>query len=255
MTELDRVLITGATGGLGQALLAVYANAHTELALQYRSDAGMAERLVALAGERGARAVALQQDLGVEEVDAELRHFLARVHNELGATNIAVLNAAAQDVTPWHELTAKDFDEMYRVTFRASAVLLQQLGEQLAELPHANRVIAVVGSVEGIRPAPGHAPYATMKAALHHLVKAAAHELGIHGVRVVGVAPGLIDRPGLETDWADGVQRWQLAAALGRPVTALEVAEVIAFLTSPAASGITGVVVPVDAGWSAHPGW
>ena len=94
-----------------------------------------------------------------------------------------------------------------------------------------------------------------MKATLHHLVKAAAHELGIHGVRVVGVSPGLIDRHGLETDWADGVQRWQLAAALGRPVTALEVAQTIAFLTSPAASGITGVVVPVDAGWSAHPGW
>ena len=255
MTGLDRVLITGATGGLGQALVASYANSRTELALQYRSDTGMAQRLVTLAGESGARAVALPQDLAVADIDAEARHFLARVHNELGAVNIAVLNAAAQDVTPWHELSAKDFDDMYQVTFRATAVLLQQLGEQLAELPHDNRVIAVVGSIEGFRPAPGHAPYAVMKAALHHLVKAAAHELGIHGVRVVGAAPGLIDRPGRETDWADGVPRWQLAAALGRPVTALEVAQTIAFLTSPAASGITGVVVPVDAGWSAHPGW
>lgn len=255
MTGMDRVLITGATGGLGQALAAVFVNSHTELALHFRSDSGMAKRLVELAAESGSRAVAFQQDFSVEGIDEAISHFLARVHNELGAPNIAVLNAAAQDVTDWHELKARDFDEMYRATFRSTALLLQKLGEQMIDLPIDNRVIAVIGSIEGMRPAPGHAPYSTMKAALHHLVKAAAHELGPHGVRVVGVAPGLIDRPGLETDWADGVERWQLAAALSRPVTALEVANAVAFLASPAASAITGTVLPVDAGWSAHPGW
>jgi 3-oxoacyl-[acyl-carrier protein] reductase len=71
----------------------------------------------------------------------------------------------------------------------------------------------------------------------------------------VGVAPGLIDSDGLAQDWPEGVERWRRASALGRPVTASEVAATVAFLASPAASGITGTTITVDAGWSAAPGW
>ena len=55
--------------------------------------------------------------------------------------------------------------------------------------------------------------------------------------------------------WPEGVERWRRTAALGRPVSPEEVAATVAFLASPAASGITGTTVTVDAGWSAAPGW
>ncbi len=116
-------------------------------------------------------------------------------------------------------------------------------------------MVVVIGSIEGFRAMPAHAPYAVAKAALHHLVGAAAHELGPRGVRVVGVAPGLVDRAGLEDAWPEGVARFRAASALGRPVTAQEVAATVAFLASGAASGLTGTTVTVDAGWSAAPGW
>ena len=122
-------------------------------------------------------------------------------------------------------------------------------------MQHNNRVIVIVGSIEGLRPARNHAPYSVMKAAKHHLVAAAAHELGGHGIRVVGVAPGLVEADGLAERWPDGYGRYMNASALHRPVSAQEVAATVAFLASPAASGITGVTLPVDAGWSAHPGW
>ena len=251
----NRVLITGATGGVGQALVEAYQGPHNDLALHYRSDEALALVLAGQAIKAGSRAAAFGFDFAEAADDEHFAHFLAKVHNEIGAPNIAILNAADQSVVAWDELKAADWDSMYRSTFRASAILLGQIGQTMRQLPNENRVVILVGSVEGLRPAASHAPYATMKAALHHLVLAAAHELGQFGIRVVGVAPGLIDREGLDGDWPEGYERWNRVAALGRPVTAQEVAHTIEFLTSEAASGITGVVLPVDAGWSAHPGW
>lgn len=253
---IDKVLITGATGLLGQAITAQYSDVHAELALQYRTDKGMAERLVAAATKSGAKAVAIQQDFeSLTDADREIAHFCAHVDNEIGVPNIAILNAAAQEVTTWDELTAADWDHQYHASFRPTALLTHRLGWEMSRTTVSNRCIVLIGSIEGIRPASGHAPYATMKAALHHLVAAAAHELGPKGVRVVGVAPGLIDREGLKVEWPQGVDRYRRAAALGRSVTADEVAQVVHFLASSAASAITGVTLPVDAGWSAHPGW
>lgn len=253
---MDRVLITGATGGLGQAFALAFADAHTELALHFRAASATADALVAEVGNRGTKAVGISQDLSAADVTSAAEHLLASAHNELGGPiNIAVLNAADQSVKPWAELTEADWDEIYRTNFRANAVLAKLLGEQMRKLSVPNRVIVMVGSIEGFRPAAGHAPYGAMKAALHHLVASAAQELGADGIRVVGVAPGLIERDGLAEAWPSGYQRWTKASALGRPVTAEEVAEVVRFLTGPAASGVTGVTLPVDAGWSASAGW
>ena len=94
-----------------------------------------------------------------------------------------------------------------------------------------------------------------MKAAMHHLVAAAANELGPKGIRVIGIAPGLIDSDKVQAEWPEGVARFNSVASLGRPVTANEVANIVTFVATPAASGIIGVTIPVDAGWSAHPGW
>jgi 3-oxoacyl-[acyl-carrier protein] reductase len=118
-----------------------------------------------------------------------------------------------------------------------------------------NPVIVVIGSIEGIRPNINHAPYGVFKAALHHLVTAAAYELGQKNIRVVGVAPGLIQREGLEADWKEGVKSFGEHSALHRIIDASEVAKVVRFLASEDASAITGITIPVDAGWSAHPGW
>jgi NAD(P)-dependent dehydrogenase (short-subunit alcohol dehydrogenase family) len=74
-------------------------------------------------------------------------------------------------------------------------------------------------------------------------------EWGAAGVRVNAVAPGLIDRPGLDLDWPEGVAWWRRTSPLGRPVTPDEVADAVLFLAD--ASGVAGVVLPVDGGWSA----
>ncbi|QQR99719.1 MAG: SDR family oxidoreductase [Austwickia sp.] len=246
-------LITGATGGLGRAVAIALAEAGLAVALHHRRSAQAAEELRDDLAKRGARATVVIADLSAADVDAVCARLLDDVAAALAVPDVVVLAAGAQEVTPWDGLDAAAWDAMYAGTLRHTAVLLHQAAARMR--PERQPAIVVVGSVEGLRAARGHAPYAVAKAALHHLVGAAAEELGPRGIRVVGVAPGLIDRPGLAEEWPHGHRRWSRAAALGRPVAAAEVAAAIAFLASPGASGITGVVLPVDAGWSCAPGW
>ena len=239
----DRVLVTGATGTLGRAVVERFAADGATVGVHFRHDEPTANALVSQFGGK-----ALHADFDVVDV--------AKVCEQLVVdfpANIFVLNASSQEVVLWDDLTIDSFDAMYRNSLRANMALLLEAAKHLKASKHENKVIIVIGSIEGIRPAHNHTAYATMKAALHHAAAAAAHELGAFGIRVVAIAPGLIYREGLEKDWPEGVARWNASSALGRPVTAAEVAEVIFDVAHQTA--ITGVTIPVDAGWSASPSW
>jgi 3-oxoacyl-[acyl-carrier protein] reductase len=247
-------LVTGASGGLGRVVALVLAEHGHDVGVHYRGDADGAAAAVADVESAGCRAVALHADLDVAdaaELDAACDDLLDRCTTAVGAPDVVVLNAFPQDHVPWDDLDTAAWDAFHRAGLRPTTALLHRAAARLGP----GGVVVLVGSIEGLRPAPTHAPYAVAKAALHHLTAAAATELGARGIRVVAVAPGLVDRDGLEDAWPEGVERYRRASALGRPVTPAEVAQTIAFLASPAASGITGTTVPIDAGWSAGPGW
>ena len=85
--------------------------------------------------------------------------------------------------------------------------------------------------------------------------RAAALELGPAAIRVNCVSPGLIDAPGLDEAWPEGVARWHAAAPLERLGTPADVADAVLFLASPAARWITGANLVVDGGVLAHNTW
>jgi NAD(P)-dependent dehydrogenase (short-subunit alcohol dehydrogenase family) len=247
-------LVTGASGGLGRVVAQVLAEHGHDVGVHYRGDADGAAAAVTDVEATGRRAVALHADLDVADataLDAVCDDLLDRCTIALGPPDVVVLNAFPQGHVEWDDLDTAAWDAFHRAGLRPTAALLHRAAARLGE----RGVIVVVGSIEGLRPTPTHTPYAVAKAALHHLAAAAAAEVGARGIRVVAVAPGLVAREGLEEAWPEGVDRYRRASALGRPVTAREVAATIAFLASPAASGITGTTVIIDAGWSATAGW
>ena len=131
-------------------------------------------------------------------------------------------------------------------------ILLAQAALPLLE--DSGGVIVNVSTAVGQRAWPGNSVYAATKAALDLLTRSWAVELAPRGVRVVAVAPGAIDTPigehqGLTPERMAALREWQLAhtplARIGRPE---EVAWAIIQLAAPAASFVTGVVLPVDGG-------
>ena len=117
--------------------------------------------------------------------------------------------------------------------------------------------IVNIASVSGMRSAPLHG-YGPAKAAIISLTECLAAEWGPSGVRVNTVSPGFTRTPALEKSLALGVlDEAELTgnSALGRLVTAWEVAQAVAFLASDQASGITGINLPVDVGYLVATSW
>jgi 3-oxoacyl-[acyl-carrier protein] reductase len=124
-----------------------------------------------------------------------------------------------------------------------------QLTMALRPVMSAGASIVNVSSIEAQAAFPRHAHYAAAKAALESFTRSSALDWAAAGIRVNAVAPGLVDRPGLADDWPEGWAWWQRACPLGRPILPAEVADAVAFLAG--AGGVSGVVLPVDGGWSA----
>ena len=144
--------------------------------------------------------------------------------------------------TDWRETIDANLTSVYLLTREASRHMIAR-GE--------NGAIVNIASIEGYHPAASHSHYATSKAGVLMHTRAAALELGGHGIRVNSVSPGVIWRQGIEDAWPDGVERWHAAAPLERLGRPEDVADACLFLASPAARWITGADLKVDGGVTA----
>jgi len=239
------VLVTGSSSGIGAGIARRLHAAGARVAVHYAEGRAAAE---ALAAELGERACVVRGDV---ERDAE--RLCGDVVAAFGRLDGVVNNAGIQPVTPLLDLAAEDVREMLRVNV-AGVVALTRFAARRMIAPGGGAVVNVA-SIEGLQPAAGHSHYAASKAAVIMHTRAAALELGPHGIRVNAVAPGLIDREGLAQAWPDGVNRWLAACPLERLGTTRDVADAVLFLLSDAARWISGATLVVDGGMLARPTW
>lgn len=236
----ETVLVTGASGNIGQSIAARLAEAGAAIVVHYHKDEASARALA----ERLAAGPPVRADLADEQsVDALFAH---------SAPTMVVNNAAVQSVQSLGEMSSDEWRAVLAANLDAAFLVMQRAVHSWAG--QGGSIVNIV-SIEALDPAVGHGHYATSKAGLLMLSRAMALEFGSVGVRVNCVSPGLIDREGLARDWPDGPARWHDRVPLGRLGTPQDVADAVLFLLSPAARWISGTNLVVDGGMSAQSRW
>jgi NAD(P)-dependent dehydrogenase (short-subunit alcohol dehydrogenase family) len=237
------VLVTGGASGIGFATAGVLARRGWRVVI---SDLD-ADRTASAAAEIGASPIAF--DVADEQATEAA---VERIEAEQGPVEALFANAGV--IQPGHipeELPMAEFDRVIAVNLRGVYLSCVAAGKRMARRGRGG--IVITGSVTASRAAPLHA-YAPAKAAAVHMATCLAAEWGRSGVRVNAVSPGYVATPPVRAAIERGLRNPELlkeAAPLGRLVEPEEIGAGVAFLLSDDASAITGINLPVDAGWLA----
>jgi NAD(P)-dependent dehydrogenase (short-subunit alcohol dehydrogenase family) len=237
-------LVTGAGRGIGRAIALALANAGAEVILNSRTPA----ELEGVAGEisgHGGRARVLPFDV----TDT------AAVRNKIGGIarlDILVNNAGVNRPQPFLEVDEATLDRLIALNIKAAFVVAQAAARIMAEA-RSGVVINMSSQMGHVGSERDRTVYVMTKHALEGLTKAMAAELAPKGVRVVSIAPTFITTPLTEPFFANPeFKQWVVdRVPLGRIGTVEEVANAVVFLSSPAASLVTGSSLLVDGGWTA----
>ncbi len=250
----DKVaLVTGGSRGLGKVVCLSLAAEGAKVAVNcYRN----AEEGVDLTEEARAVAEEIAKTYGTEALvlpgdvtdEADVRDMFDRIEAQLGPADVLVNNAAICPTCQVRDMTAEVWRRTVDVNLTGTFLTSRELVRRLLDADRTGRIVNVSSQAAFRGSTTGHAPYDASKGGIVSLTVALAREVAAEGIAVNAVAPGMIFTEMTAKTITANKEKYLARIPLRRIAEASEVADVILFLASDAASYMTGATVDVTGG-------
>src|ERR1700730_656925 len=246
MTDLNgkRALVTGGSRGIGAAIATALADKGADPCIVHERSGDRAAAVVQSIKAKGRKALAIQADSA--DPDA-INRSVKEALGALGGLDILINNAATGRPGTVADISLKDVQDMLNVNVRAPLLFAKAV---IPHLKEGGRIVSIGSSIAERLPFPGMTAYAMTKSALLAFTRGLARELGPRNITANIILPGPVETEmnPANSPIADVVRSMLPLGRYGKPE---EIAAVVAFLASPAASFITGAIISVDGGANA----
>jgi len=235
-------VVTGAASGIGRAIATAFIEAGARVLL---CDLN-AKLLDAVASELGIRVIGRVTDVSDEsQVEAAMRY----ASDTFGSLDIVVNCAGFGVIAPLAELGADQWKSVLAVTLSGVFYGVKHGARQMLEQGRPG-IIINISSVNGQQPGEGQVAYCAAKAGVDMVTRCAALELGGHGIRCVGIAPGLVETPLTRKELENAAMRdlFMAVIPMKRAIEAHEIADAAVFLASDKNRSINGHTIVIDGG-------
>ncbi|KAF3888965.1 MULTISPECIES: SDR family oxidoreductase [Nostocales] len=233
-------IVTGSSRGIGRAIAERLGRDGAKVVVTYAGYQNKAEEVVSAIEASGSEAIAVQ--LNVREIE-DVRSLFRKTLDRFGKLDILVNNAAGKNIfQPTAEMTEEEYNSMFDIT-RGVYFALQEAAKHMAD---GGRIISISTSGTAMAIPTGGA-YAGSKAAIEQFSAGLAKELGVRGITVNTVSPGVTGTDGLVLEQAQ-VEQLIAQTPLGRLGQPADIADVVAMLISEDARWITGQHIRANGG-------
>ncbi|MEH0934490.1 SDR family oxidoreductase [Micromonospora psammae] len=235
-------LVTGASQGIGRTIAERLAGDGASVVVNYYPSSRQdAEDVVRGIQAAGGAAVAAPADIADA---AQLRGLFDVAEKEFGHLDIVVLNASNTTHGTIADTSDEQFDAIFATNVRSGFIALR---EAAIRLPDGGRIVAISAGLT-LMPRPGTGVYAASKAAVDHLVRVLAHEVGARGITVNSVLPGAVLTPALLKAGQAVIDAEVAQTPLGRVGQPEDIADIVRFLVSEQGGWITGQTIGAGGG-------
>lgn len=247
--EGKKALVTGSGRGIGKAIAIKLAQLGADVVINYVHNQQPAEETALQIQNMGRSSIVVKANLArMEDID----ELFQRVEAEFGGIDILINNAASGFNRPAMQQKPSGWDWTMNVNARAALFTSQKAVPMMKA--RGGGWIVNISSPGSVRVLPDYVAVGMSKAALEALTRYLAVELAPDGIRVNAVSPGIVETDALQhfafASDPNLIPRAIQTTPAGRLVTSVDVAEVVAFLCSPAAEMIRGQVIVVDGGYT-----